>query len=202
MKYNELENVKQQGIFHFMEREFPNMTTEQMDILFLSKFGERTLAPIVEVTLLPEQDDMGWNTLAAIVLGMFEPKWKRFEEVFALEYSPKDAYFDTTTNTANYKGHSSNKSSRLDTEKEYTYESEEDGVPTTKTDSDNKGERSEKTRRQSVSDRHGNISSNTGKSIQIVLSDELELRRKNYITEVLADVAEQLTLSIYESEVI
>lgn len=204
MKYCEYATPKV-GIFKYMGIEFPNMSNEQMDLLFWSKYGQKTVAPLVLVTLetldgdnKPSPTDDEWKTLALIVSGVNSASWSRKQEALEYEYDIPNAYIDTRSTTTEHKSNSNGNSSQLEKSGVYGFDSEEtpsDDKQNNRTnDNSNHSESSQKI----TVERKGNIGSNSAKSIQTVIADEIELRNKKFICDVMNDVADMITLQVYE----
>lgn len=104
----------EQGFFAFINYEIDNFTFAQLDLLFLTKYGEREISPIIE-SLLDENKQLS-NTklelLGAIIRNMFAHSWDNQNAVLTAEFNPLENYYETletvresensnTTNTDN-----------------------------------------------------------------------------------------------------
>ena len=113
MRIKDVLNIEQ-GFFSFINYEIDNFTFPQLDLLFLSKYGEREISPIIE-SLLDENKQLS-NTklelLGAIIRNMFAHSWDSQNAVLTAEYNPLENYYETletvresensnTTNTDN-----------------------------------------------------------------------------------------------------
>lgn len=195
------------GIFSYMGREFPNISKEQLDLLFFGKFGKRTISPLTEVTLniqeyatepvIPTEED--WKTLASLIESMYGSKWTRFEEIDSYKYGIDEVYKDVHTNTIENTSDATGNSSQLEKSGLYGFDNETD-VPTQDKDNNKSSETSNHHNSKQTNEytRHGNIGANASSPIQVTIEAERQLRRDLYIGEVLKDVADTLTLQIYE----
>ena len=91
------------GIFHYIDYEFPQeitITDDQLDLLFISSWGMRLVAPIVLVL----RDDP-WDSdaltveeltyLGNLIKNMYKYKWDKLANILSLEYDPIHNYSDT-----------------------------------------------------------------------------------------------------------
>lgn len=104
----------EQGFFSFINYEIDNFTFAQLDLLFLTKYGEREISPIIE-SLLDENKQLSnakLELLGAIINNMFSHSWDSKNAVLTAEYNPLENYYETletvresknnnTTNTDN-----------------------------------------------------------------------------------------------------
>ena len=104
----------EQGFFAFINYEIDNFTFAQLDLLFLTKYGEREISPIIE-SLLDENKQLSnakLELLGAIINNMFSHSWDSQNAVLTAEYNPLENYYETletvresennnTTNTDN-----------------------------------------------------------------------------------------------------
>lgn len=195
------------GIFSYMGREFPNLSKEQLDLLFFGKFGKRTISPLTEVTLNIQEyatepviaTEEDWKTLASLIESMCNSKWTRFEEIDLYEYGIDEVYKDIHTNIINNTSDATGNSSQLEKSGVYGFDNETD-VPTQDKDNNKSSETSNHHDSKQTIEyvRHGNIGANASSPIQKTIEAERQLRRELYICEVLKDVADILTLQIYE----
>ena len=193
-----------QGIFNYMGREFPQLTNQQLDLLFFSKYAKRTMSPLMEVTLNLNEDghspsEEEWYTLALLVKGIYDSKWTRFEEINSYKYGIDEVYKDIHTNTIENLSDATGKSSQLEKSGVYGFDNETE-VPTQDKDNNKSSETSNHHDSKQTNEyvRHGNIGANASSPIQVTIEAERRLRRDLYICEVLKDVADTLTLQIYE----
>ena len=84
------------GIFSAMEYPYPSVfqiTDQEMDFMFATNYGLRTIAPVVVVAY--EQDaDTYIATLAQMIKHMYAPKWDKLAALVNLEYDPIHNYSD------------------------------------------------------------------------------------------------------------
>ena len=92
------------GIFSHMNYEFrAEINKGSMDIMFGTTYGQRNPSPIVEGI----QDEYGeqltdsnLNSLAAIIVQMYKPKWDKLGEIYDIEYDPIHNYLDQWSDTS------------------------------------------------------------------------------------------------------
>ena len=83
------------GPFKMMEYNFQFATVEQLDLLFFTSFGGRTVSPIVEY--LCDGDTMTTGELMQLsssILAMYKQKWDKLKAVALLEYDPIHNFSD------------------------------------------------------------------------------------------------------------
>lgn len=98
------------GIWSHINYEFPDifdLDPSQLDIMFLSNWSMRTVAPIMNVihdseAPTPMLSDTELTTLAGIVNGMYKHKWDKLMAVATAEYDPIHNYADMLTETIEY----------------------------------------------------------------------------------------------------
>ena len=93
----------EQGFFAFINYEIDNFTFSQLDILFLSKYGEREISPIIE-GLLDENNQLSnakLELLGVIIRNMFAHSWNNQNEVLTSEYNPLENYYETLETVRN-----------------------------------------------------------------------------------------------------
>lgn len=85
------------GIFSAMEYQYPavfEITDQEMDFMFVTNCGLRTIAPVVVVAY--EQDSDAYiATLAQMIKHMYAPKWDKLAAMVNLEYDPIHNYSNT-----------------------------------------------------------------------------------------------------------
>ena len=172
-----------QGIFNYMVREFPQLTNQQLDLLFFSKYAKRTISPLMEVTLNLNEDghspsEEEWHTLALLVKGIYDSKWTRFEEINSYEYVIDEVYKDIHTNTIENLSDATGKSSQLEKSGVYGFDNKTD-VPTQDKDNNKSSETSNHHDSKQTNEyvRHGNIGANASSPIQVTIEAERRLRQ-------------------------
>lgn len=102
MRIKDVINITQ-GFFKFINYEIANFTFPQLDLLFISKFGEREISPIIEGML----DDDGTLSneklvlLGEIIRGMFAHSWDNQNAVLTAEFNPLENYYETLETARN-----------------------------------------------------------------------------------------------------
>ena len=102
MRIKDVINITQ-GFFKFINYEIVNFTFPQLDFLFLSKFGEREISPIIE-SLLDENKQLSnekLQLLGDIIRGMFAHSWDSQNEVLTAQYNPLENYYETLETARN-----------------------------------------------------------------------------------------------------
>lgn len=87
----------EKGFFEYINYEIDNFTFPQLDILFISKYGEREISPIIE-GLLDENQQLtisNLELLGAIIRNMFAHSWDSQNTVLTSEYNPFENYYET-----------------------------------------------------------------------------------------------------------
>lgn len=84
------------GLFDKMNYQFPSVfsiTNAEMDFLFVTNYGMRSIAPVVAVAY--EDSESGYvDTLASLILHMYKPKWDRLASLVTIEYDPIHNFSD------------------------------------------------------------------------------------------------------------
>ena len=89
------------GIFSHMEYDFSVIDASQLDILFITTYGERNVAPLVTDILIndiPTDDEL--RSLGTIIKSIYSKKWERFLEVHRMEYDAIHNYLDEYTESS------------------------------------------------------------------------------------------------------
>lgn len=94
------------GLFAHMDYTFWDFTSQELDILMQSRFGQRPVAPLIDVIQGPPVDpfahrqqltDAQLTQLASIILHTFKNKWDRLGAIHSLEYDVLKNYLDEYT---------------------------------------------------------------------------------------------------------
>lgn len=100
------------GLFTYINYSFPeflNITSAELDILFVSNWGMRTVAPVVcnlHTSDSSELTPSELTTLGDIINHMFSPKWDKQSALLSLEYDPIHNYSDTYHESTTIEGSS------------------------------------------------------------------------------------------------
>ena len=83
------------GLFSHANYSFP-MDPGQMDLLFYTDFGLKTIAPLVEAILADDEtlSSAKLTLLATMMVNKYKPKWDRDKAVAEAEYDPIHNYLD------------------------------------------------------------------------------------------------------------
>lgn len=93
----------EQGFFKFINYPVDNFTFPQLDLLFLSKYGEREISPIIE-SLLDENQQLSnekLQVLGDVIRNMFAHSWDSQNAILTAEYNPLENYYETLATTRN-----------------------------------------------------------------------------------------------------
>lgn len=97
------------GLWAHINYQFPNafnITSSQLDIVFLSNWSQRLSAPILRVIHNDEStymmNDTELTTLAEIIKGMYKHRWDKLMDVALQEYDPIHNYYDQLTESITY----------------------------------------------------------------------------------------------------
>lgn len=91
------------GLFAHMDYQFWDFTADELEILMESRFGQRPVAPLLDIIQGPPDDpcmprkklnDEQLTLLASIILKTFRNKWDRLGAIHSLEYDVLKNYLD------------------------------------------------------------------------------------------------------------
>lgn len=94
------------GLFAHMDYTFWDFTSQELDILMQSRFGQRPVAPLIDIIQGPPSDPFAprqqlteaqLTQLASIILHTFRNKWDRLGAIHSLEYDVLKNYLDEYT---------------------------------------------------------------------------------------------------------
>lgn len=102
------------GLFQYINYTIDTFTNSELDFMFISKYGNRIISPIIE-SLLNDNYELTTDKLTLlgqIINKMFAYNWDKQKEILLNEYNPLDNYHETieiskenennnTTNTDN-----------------------------------------------------------------------------------------------------
>ena len=91
----------EQGFFSFINYKIDNFTFPQLDLLFLTKYGEREISPIIE-SLLDESNKLSnekLEILGDIIRNMFAHSWDSQNTILEHEFNPLENYYETLETT-------------------------------------------------------------------------------------------------------
>lgn len=188
------------GLFAHMSidiADFGLSSTDDLDLLLVSKCGNRLITPIVEILLendtLPES---ALTRLGVLIMSEYGETWTRVRESLKLEYNPlqNSVYKETeTTNTDSETGDTSQEVRADDVSTFDTDPSNYASAGKTTNDSTATG-----TQKQAVTRVLERTSNGTGFSSSDLVKSEIEMRIANRFTEqVLTDVKNYIAMAIY-----
>lgn len=165
---------------------FDTFDASDLEIDFLSMCGERYAAPVVTYA-----DDM--STLTRVILNRYNEAWLKIKAALFADYDITKPYSITTTTIKQNESVRTDESENTNAAAVYGFDSETAVNDTTKTDT---GKTTEKTNdtANNKSERVGNIG-NT--SIPELIQAEIETRKITFLTLVMNDIKEFITLKIY-----
>lgn len=91
------------GLFSHMDYQFWDFTSDELDILMQSRFGQRPVAPLIDIIQGPPVEpcfprsqltDFQLSLLASIILKTYRNKWDRLGALHSLEYDVLKNYLD------------------------------------------------------------------------------------------------------------
>lgn len=106
------------GIFSHMNYTFrEEVTKAYLDLQFVANNGLRNISPVVE--LIDDSDgtvfdDAKLNTLAALILETYKPKWDKLGDIYDIQYDPIHNYLDQWEETDDIDGTLSDNRIRTD----------------------------------------------------------------------------------------
>lgn len=179
------------GIFAHIDHEFQGWESSQLDVLFYGTYADKYCAPIVTRAVEEHGGDSNsaLEELGGIINLMFGEKWDRLAVALDADYNPLfnvDESYESHDDTE-----STNESSRLDERGVYGFDSS-----SASDESKSSGNTQTSGTLNSVK-KYVRQGRNSGITAQQLIDSEWELRRKNFIQEVMKDVSDVLTLQIY-----
>lgn len=102
MKIKDVLSIEQ-GIFKYIKYTIDNFTFPQLDLLFLTQYGEREISPIIESLLDENQrlSDEKLQVLGDVIRNMFAHSWDNQNAVLTAQYNPLENYYETLETTRN-----------------------------------------------------------------------------------------------------
>ena len=94
-----IKDVIKGGLFESINYQIDNFTFNELDFLFLTKFGEREITPTLEA-LLDENNEItkpNLDLLGQIINKMFSHSWDSQNTILTHEFTPFDNYYETIT---------------------------------------------------------------------------------------------------------
>ena len=92
-----------QGFFQFINYTIDSFTFPQLDFIFLTKYGDREISPIIE-SLLDENKQLSnekLELLGGIIRSMFAHSWDSQNAVLTAEFNPLENYYETLETARN-----------------------------------------------------------------------------------------------------
>lgn len=122
------------GIFSEMVYDFELVTKEQLDLLFFTSYGERTISPLFDYYISYNDSDNSFSLseekkkeISNLILSFYKTNWERLKDVVKTEYDPIHNFSDEVVETI----------SDTDEKTSTTNDSVEDTGTSTKTRTDN-----------------------------------------------------------------
>lgn len=186
------------GIIHSISVAGEYDFSEDMDLLLISKCGQRQITPIVEMLLDSDttlsQDKL--DRLAAIILVEYKDAWDRVKNALQIEYNPISASQYRETETIESEGTTGNTSN----------ETSQRGIATADTvpsnyvsDDKNTSESTDTGTNTNSSSRVLERTSNgTSYKSSDLITSELDMRlKRRFMSQVLDDVKNYIAMQIY-----
>lgn len=178
--------------------DFKVNSIDDLDLLLVSKCGNRIITPIVEMLLDDNNKltDTALSKIGTLIICEYGDTWKRIKEALVLEYNPlKNSVYTETerTNTEGETGESGQETSENDVSTFDTNPVNYASAGKTKNDTSNTANN-----KQSVERTLERTSNGTGYSGSELVQSEINMRIANRFTElVLNDVKNYIALAIY-----
>lgn len=165
---------------------FENFEPSDLEIDFLSICGERYAAPVVTYS-----NDMA--TLTRVILNRYNEAWAKVKAALFADYDITSPYNMETTTTNESEVKTANETENTNAAAVYGFDSETAVNDKTATDTGaSNGTRTEQTQR--ITRRKGNIGNSTFPEL---INAEIETRKITFLTLVMNDIKEFVTLKIY-----
>lgn len=88
------------GIFSHCNYDFQVISKEELDMLFFTNYGLRSVAPIVtSIVISPKATETDLNVLGETLTSLCRYNWDRLKDMFIAEYDPLHNYLDELTET-------------------------------------------------------------------------------------------------------
>lgn len=96
MKIKDVLNVDN-GFFVYINYPLDNFTFTELDLLFLSKYGEREISPVVEnlLDVNGELSNTNLELLGKLINNMYSYSWNDQKNILNTEYEPLENYRET-----------------------------------------------------------------------------------------------------------
>ncbi len=165
---------------------FDSYEPTDLEIDFLSICGERYASPVVIYS-----DDM--TTLTRVILNRYENAWTKIKSALFADYEITNPYNIITENTTETEGSSTNETENQNAYKTYGYDSE---TAINKDDTLETGTNNTKNKNLTsiISKSRGN---NGATSYPELIQAEIETRKITFLTLIMNDIKEFVTLKIY-----
>lgn len=189
---------KTEGIMYYISQEGSYEFSDDMDLLLISKCGNRTITPIVEMILNGAETLSGAHLqrLANIILVEYGEAWNRFKSALELEYNPLSASQYNETESFSEEGETSNESSGT----QRRGVAAADTVPANYVSDDentNNTEDSGSSSRSSTRTIQRTSNGTSYKSSELITS-EMDMRlQRRFMSQVLDDVKNYIAMQIY-----
>ncbi len=188
------------GLFSHMDinvSDFGVTSTDDLDLLLISKCGNRLITPIVEMLLdNGKLNDNALNRLGTLICSEYGDAWKRVKDSLSLEYSPLQSSVYTETETTNTEGETGETGQEISANDVSTFDTNPTNYASagkTTNDTATTG-----TNKQAVTRRLERTSNGTSLSNSQLVQSEINLRIANRFTEqVLNDVKNYIAMAIY-----
>lgn len=93
-----VKDVFTNGLFRYINYTIDPFTNIELDFIFLSKYGEREISPIVERLIIDgviQVEDM--EMLGSVINKTYGPSWESQDAVLSYEFTPFENYYETVT---------------------------------------------------------------------------------------------------------
>ena len=92
------------GPFKRIDYDFEFITKDKLDLFFVTEYGDRTIAPLLEFFVTEENSEYvlteeSKTQVSAALLAYYSTKWDKLKEVLKITYDPIKNFSDTLTET-------------------------------------------------------------------------------------------------------
>lgn len=189
------------GLFSHMQiniSDFGVTSCDDLDLLLISKCGNRLITPIVTM-LLDESGkltDTALTRLGVLIMSEYGETWAKIRESLSLEYNPLKNSVYTETETTNTEGETGESGQEVSENDVSTFDTNPENYASAgKTTNDTKNSANDKRSMQRTLERTSNGTSYSGSEL---VQSEINMRIANRYTEqVLNDVKNYIAMAVY-----
>lgn len=165
---------------------FDTFEPSDLEIDFLSMCGERYAAPVATYA-----DNMG--VLTRVILNRYNEAWEKIHTALFADYDITKPYSMETVSNAESEGKTTNETENTNAAAVYGFDSETAVKDNTETDN-GKSETNRNDKSKRTLTRKGNLGN---VSVSTLIQAEIETRKITFLTLVMNDIKEFVTLQVY-----